>query len=129
MQYAWMVFVLHVCIRWLVTYYIINSTLGDFTETRIFELCDCEYFLIRTVSMGIGYDLASHCNSHNYHGTPKRRESVLLCELPEIRVSTCVCCVNFQGICVVYPCKVVCFLCLFEVLFLLHMPFIKIGHM
>jgi len=32
-----------------------------------------EYFLIRTVSMGIGYDLASHCNSHNYHGTPKRR--------------------------------------------------------
>jgi len=85
MKYAWMVFVLHVCIRWLVTYYMINSTLGDFTETRrIFELCDSEYFLIRTVSMGIGYDLASHCNSHNYHGTPKRR------------VLTCVCCVNFQ---------------------------------
>jgi hypothetical protein len=46
-------------------------------------------------------------------------------------ILTCVCCVNFQnkGICVVYPCKDVCFLCQFEVLFLLHMPFIKQGHM
>ncbi|KAJ6967081.1 hypothetical protein NC652_004593 [Populus alba x Populus x berolinensis] len=54
----------------LVTFYMINSILGDFTEIHVFELlwC-CEYDfdwweVIPNVSLAMGYKLASHCNSY-----------------------------------------------------------------
>uniref|UniRef100_A0A2K2CCP0 NADH:quinone oxidoreductase/Mrp antiporter membrane subunit domain-containing protein n=1 Tax=Populus trichocarpa TaxID=3694 RepID=A0A2K2CCP0_POPTR len=79
----------------LVTFYMINSTLGDFTEIHVFELlwC-CEYVfdwweVIPTVSLAMGYKLASHCNSLIYQKKISTYLCMcLLCELPK---NKCVC--------------------------------------
>jgi len=85
MRYAWMVFVLHVCFRWLVGWLV-----GDFMEIHVFELlwC-CEHVfdwweVIPTVSLAMGYKLASHCNSLIYQKKISTYLCMcLLCELPK----------------------------------------------
>jgi len=84
----------------LVTFYMINSTLGDFTEIHVFELlwC-CEYVfdwweVIPTVSLAMGYKLASHCNSLIYQKKISTYLCMcLLCELPK---NKCVCVGPFE---------------------------------